>query len=624
MESAEGRSINKAGLKKRLLPAILGGIVPSSMFFFFGIIEIYFGNREEFLFSFFDFGIITTVIALAVAAAIAMLILFLPDTASRAVFGVSVWISVMGFIQSVFLNGSGSLDADSGAKADTSLLVVDTLIWIAVGVIAVGAALLMKKKTILKPVLIIALISVIVMMMTSCATNIFSGSADTSTSPAEDIESDSGEDIPGSDTSHSNTETKSESEPVFETIETVKETETELQPLERPEFDGDASDAYLTKSGLDQVSSKNIVIFVIDRFDVKYYKEVVAEYPDFFDDLDGFTYFSDNISLYSRTYPAVPTMITGIDLDFTGSANDYFMDAYQNSPFLNDLKNNGYAIKLYTQNFYCYREGTPLVGVADNLSVYTGYTITDRSALVGNMVKLSAYRYFPTIFKDSVDISSDSFNGIVKLNGDYTLYELNDPAVCGQIINDGLSLDENNKSYTFIHLSGCHSPYNMDENANWSDNSSASQQLRGCMKMIYKYIDEMKRLGVYDDSTIVITGDHPAAVTDYDTPWQPRLTALFVKPAGAVGSLKYSTAEVCQDNLIPTLVQSAGIKTSNEYGLSYFDIQEGTHTVRHHKFELCIDGNAEVQIVDLEVNGDGTDFSNWHVKSYTDIGALYK
>ena len=57
----------------------------------------------------------------------------------------------------------------------------------------------------------------------------------------------------------------------------------------------------------------------------------------------------------------------------------------------------------------------------------------------------------------------------------------------------------------------------------------------------------MKRLGVYDDATVVITGDHPWAVDDHVEPTQPRPTALFVKEAGAAEKpLRVSTAQVSQ------------------------------------------------------------------------------
>lgn len=561
----------KVKMRKRLVPALLAGVTPSFMFFFFGIFEIFCGNRKEFMFSFGDFGAVTALIALACAALIAALIIFLPKVPAAVVFGVAVWFSVMGYVQSILLNGSGSLSADGGGSASTGFIVFDTALWIVTGVLIVGAALLMSKFELIKPILVIALVMVLVMLVTSSVMQM--GNV---------------------------TDSSSES--------------------------GDPESAYLTKLGLDQVSEdNNIIIFLIDRFDVKYYNNVVEKDPEFFDGLDGFTYFSDNVSLYSRTYPAVPVMITGVDTDFSTSADEYFMKAYRESPFLNDLKNDGWAVKIYTQNFYCYRSGTPLLGVADNMSISAGYSVKDRGKLVGDMIKLSAYRYFPSALKDSIDISSASFSGIVKLDGDASLYETDDPVVCGQILENGITLDANKKSYNFIHLSGCHSPYSMDENAKASDDSSAERQLRGCMKMIYSYLDDLKELGVYDGATIVITGDHPSAISDSKIPSQPRLTALFVKPSGASGEpLKYSSAQVSDENLIPTLVKSAGIATEGDYGTSYFDVPEGENVTRYHKFELSVKSNEVTEIVTFEVDGDGTDFSNWNIAGYTEIGALYK
>lgn len=64
--------------------------------------------------------------------------------------------------------------------------------------------------------------------------------------------------------------------------------------------------------------------------------------------------FDDNLSLYSRTYPAIGSMITGVrqeDADgnpFGWDADTYFASAYSTSPFLQELKANGYEIRLYT------------------------------------------------------------------------------------------------------------------------------------------------------------------------------------------------------------------------------------------------------------------------------------
>ena len=140
--------------------------------------------------------------------------------------------------------------------------------------------------------------------------------------------------------------------------------------------------------------------------------------------------------------------------------------------------------------------------------------------------------------------------------------------------------------------------------------------------MIFAYLDEMRRLGVYEDSTIIITGDHPSARDDGEIPTQPRLTSLFVKPAGrSEEPLEYSHAQVSQENLIATIVKSAGIRTTHDYGKSYFDIGEDETPTRHHKFELYDDGDT--RIVDFAVTGKGSDFSNWKIVSDVNIGSLY-
>ena len=89
------------------------------------------------------------------------------------------------------------------------------------------------------------------------------------------------------------------------------------------------------------------------------------------------------------------------------------------------------------------------------------------------------------------------------------------------------------------------------------------------------------------------------------------MTSLFVKPEGASGALKYSTAQVSQGNLIPTLIKSAGIKTDVDYGLSYFEVPEGEDRVRYHKFELTVKPDSE--IVTFKITGDGNDFNNWEI-----------
>ena len=567
-------------IKKRLPRAALAGFTASFMFFFFGVLDIFAQNREELLFAFSDFGVPLVLFALGIAVVITELIALLPGRISDILFGVVVWISVMGYIQAVLLNGSGGLSGDSGQGAKVGFAVFDAFLWIITGAAFIIGALKMKTKGVIKTVFVILLIVVCVMQLTGCISEMKDITKDP-LSPSDIVE------------------------------EPASSTEEPSNPADLP----DVAAAYLTWDGINEVSAgKNVIIFVIDRFDVSYYQSLMDKTPDFFDKLDGFTYFNDNISRYSRTYPGVVSMITGVDIDFTAKKATNFSNAYTTSPFLGDLKANNYKIKLYTAKFYAYTDGTQLYGVADNLSVATDYTVTNQGALVGNLLALSAYRYLPTCLKSSVDISTSSFSGLVDYNGEAPFFEMNDPAVYSTLHEKGLSLDNSENSYVLIHLNGCHDPYTMDEDGNEVEKSTVDKQLRGCFKLIYEYIDELKRLGVYDDSTIIITGDHPRARDDKVIPEQPRVTSLFVKPTNSHGALSYSSAQVSQDNLIATIVKSAGISTSNDYGRSYFDISEDETVTRYHGFQLYVKGESD-RIVTFEINGDGNDFESWEIKS---------
>ena len=668
---------NKAEMKKRLPFALLAGFTSSLMFFMFGVLEIFAVSRDEFLFSVTDFIGYLLLLALGAALIIAALIMFLPKTVSLCVFGIVVWFIFMGYIQTLFLNVGASLDGDTGQTQSIALVIIDAVIWAVTGIFIVAGAMMMEKKAILKKIYLIGVIALLVMQTAGCASHIGDITRDKDDTPTESVtetqtadtttadttttdaltdiqssEAVTGAETTGAETTGAETtgaETTGAETTGVETTDAVtdaqtteavtdKQTEevttdakteevttaapaTETDKPDEPKVI-DAKNAYLTTRGLNKVTSgKNIIIFIIDRFDVSYYNDLLKKEPDFFNKLDGFTYFSDNISLFSRTWPAVPTMITGVDNDFSLTANDYFTKAFTESPFLNDLKANDYKIKIYTQKYYCYRDGTPLVGLADNISVATGYTISDRSALVGNLLALSAYRYSPNALKDSINISSASFSGIVELNGAAPLYELDDPDTCAQILK-GLSVEGGGNSYTFIHFNGCHAPFNMDANARRVEEASSEEQLRGCFKTIYFYLDELKRLGLYDDATVVITGDHPRARDDKKVPEQPRLTALFVKPSDTRGGLDHSSAQVSQENLIPTLVKSAGIKTSHDYGRSYFEIPENENNVRYHKFEMSGD---RYEIVKFKVVGKGDDFDNWKIESRQELSdSFYK
>ncbi len=385
---------------------------------------------------------------------------------------------------------------------------------------------------------------------------------------------------------------------------------------------------FLSTENLFEVSEEdNIIVFVIDRFDRDNYLELLDFDSDFFKDFDGFTSYSDNISLYTRTYPAIASMLTGMENDFEGTREEYFEKAYSDSAFLKDMSDGGYDVNIYTANWYSYSDANDIYGVSNAVDAGDSVKLDDPMGLLGAMVRYSAYNFGPDKLKPYMGISTNSFVGFASQTTGYEMYKIDDVKLCETFREKGLTGSGTNKSFTFLHMRGCHSPFNMDENCNRvSDNSvTALQQTRGIFKFISEYIDALKAEGVYENSTIIITGDHPQGVSDVKELPYERLTPLIIKEKGQAGTaFKESEAPVCQANLIPTIIKCAGVKASEDYGKAYSEVSEDEVITRKYLFEKTVDSKDLDEIVEYEITGSASDFSNWKVKERHVIGSIYK
>ena len=137
----------------------------------------------------------------------------------------------------------------------------------------------------------------------------------------------------------------------------------------------------------------------------------------------------------------------------------------------------------------------------------------------------------------------------------------------------------------------------------------------------------MKTLGIYENSTIIITGDHagPHAWTNDLTEYaQAMNTALLVKPKGAQGTkLAVSDAPVSQENFIAEIVKSANILTTQDYGKAYSDIAQEENITRTHYFITFTGSKRKDELVTYEIKGDGTNIDNWTIVERQEIGSIY-
>ena len=563
--------------KQRLLLSLLCAFaLPFTVFY--GVFEIFAANKAEFDFAFADFALPLTLICLGVFALVFAAMIFFRGKVFDLVFAFFFSILVAGWAQGNFLNiGVSSLMGDGvGGEVSSAWVAIDIIIWLAIIAACFLAVILLRKFAEWVNIgAVILMVMIIGMQLASFAV----------TSVSSDVYA--------------------------------------------PVSNEDAS-YILTEKNIYEVSSKkNVIVFVLDRFDNEYAELVMENEPEFFDKLDGFTYYEDNMSLHMRTYPAAVSLITGIDTDFSMDAPDYFHHAYQTSPFLHTLKNNDYKINIFVDGFYGYRDAKAFEGIADNVyKTGSEYTVNRPWTLTGRLIALSTYRYVPVAAKSLYMLSSGSFSGFVEYATPEAKYEPDDAVLYQKLKDEGVSVQDEKNTFSYIHLSGCHPPYYIDEDGSdpgneWRESHEwAARAMKGCFRLIYDYIDGLKACGAYEDATIIITGDHPNPVNDYILLDEPRLVALFVKRAGeSETEFTKSSLPVSQVQFIPSIVESAGLVSDREWGVSYWtEGGTGPRIYRH----ILNHSAPECDVVEYKVTGSGRDFENWEIISETPIGDLYE
>lgn len=565
-------------LKRRdiILPLALMSVALSMAVFISYPVDIFCRNLDEFRFALSDF-LPFCILFCAVSAILIFAVMFImPKPVYRVLFPILTGVALMFFIQGTYLNG-GILyltGDDMGNTVGRSEIMINLVIWIAVIIELTIIPCFFKNSSVAKTLFVVLCVILLGNQIVTAATALLTSRGAFETYPVRVL-------------SNENAGEK-----------------------------GDDTLCRLSEYGITTLSGDdNIFVFCVDRFDTDYADEALKKCPEIFEMLDGFTYFNDNISRYGHTFPSVTYMLTNIKNDLPSDRKQYFKDAYKEAKTLSDLKDAGYSVNIYTDGFYAYEDGAALLGIADNAVASTDgtYTITDRIGLVSGMIRISLYRGFPFALKDKVGgaLTSSSCNKFVKFLADYPEYTVDTKGLYETVNGTPFEISDR-KRFSFIHFSGCHG---VDYNENWetptdSEKHDITISLKNSFKIIGKYIGELKSRGLYEDSTIIITGDHAAAYSDTKPLSGTRVTALFVKPKGAYGApMNTSTAQVSHDNLWATIGKSAGIKFSFDAGISVFDVPENEDRIRRYVWHTTESNGFHAYT--YEINGSARIFDNW-------------
>ena len=394
-----------------------------------------------------------------------------------------------------------------------------------------------------------------------------------------------------------------------------------------------------TREGLYNVSSKkNVVVFVLDTTDTAFVQKLYDEHPETFAPLTGFTWYRNSVGSMIPTRYGIPSLVFENRIQPEQSASDFIQNWSNNSHYLNNVNQLGYSVGLYTDNFnwaytdYMYNRTINYHeprgrGVENQLDVLGALRILYKTAFCRDMPWVFKPRFWyytedlnmrmrKPVNMDEVDLSSQPYT-----EDDLKYYQ--------ELQHYGLSIDDSagqKGSFRFIHLIGSHPPYTLDRNVEPTSDPSkenVEEQTMGAYRIVAQYIAELKRLGVYENTSFIITADHGEwYLTDTDIQ-RPSAPVIMYKPAGqtaeeAAQPMQVSDAPVWHYDIFAQTLKDMGADQQmlSNYTTPLDESYEDEDRPRYY-LETISENNHDVELREFVINGDATNFNNWSLTGNT-------
>lgn len=323
------------------------------------------------------------------------------------------------------------------------------------------------------------------------------------------------------------------------------------------------TETYLSQAGLYTVGTEeNLLVLVLDSVDADQFAQALAEDPDLSRRLEGFTWYRNAMGLSDPTKYGLPALLTGQaytqPVDYAG----FIAAAYADAPLYTMLAGDVWDARFFTDSRYVSLDA----GVVDNLA-REELAVNDPAGLTRDLLRLCAFRYAPHFLKSQLWMYSNVFLPYAQAQGE-PVYEVTDPAFDARLREEGLEATVE-RAFRLIHLTGMHPPYTMDADCQYqAQGVTAQEQMRGCLRLAEDYLEQLRALGVYDRSAVLILADHGT-----DTVHRP---LLLLKRPGDTGEMAVNDAPVSYADLPATYV---ALLTGAQAGTELWSIPQGqAHT----------------------------------------------
>lgn len=261
----------------------------------------------------------------------------------------------------------------------------------------------------------------------------------------------------------------------------------------------------VTNYGMNFMSDdENVIVLVLDAMDGRKFRELYEtrdpEYKEIFRD---FTFYPDTLAAYPYTQNSLPFIFSGLWNENEKPFIDYYHDALDESVLFRVLEQEGYSMGLF-ENDLLPNQST--VDRFENITTGT-YGLASPVTFMMDELRMSFYMFMPYQLKH---FEPSALYNLIYVESSYNMFKWDDLEFWNYMHENGIEHIKE-KRLNFIHLQGAHLPFRYDKNLNIipeSENPTYTGNVEASITLTEYYLECLKKEGVYDNSVIIILGDH--------------------------------------------------------------------------------------------------------------------
>ncbi len=352
---------------------------------------------------------------------------------------------------------------------------------------------------------------------------------------------------------------------------------------------------------------QNFIILLLDAVDARNMTKLLEDYPEYQEVFEDFTYYPNTVGAYPFTMISIPYIFSGEWFENGQLFEAYETETYKNSKLLGTLEQDGYKLGLYEPDLLCKDDSVyrfeNVIAKKGGISSYWEFLKAE--------LKLVGVKYAPFDLKQYCIFDTNFFLGLQEAPEGFEAYTHVNNYFYHNMLDTPIS-HTNQKCFKFIHVEGGHTPFRYDENVDFVENATYTDNLKASMTITREYLERLKKENVYDNSAIIIMADHGYAETPVGNAALERQNPIFfAKGVNEKHELQVSNAPVSYVDLQDAYNRLLDGKSSQEI----FDAKEGEQRERRYLYYEYL---KEDHIEEYYQTGDA-----WDVTTLKPTGVVY-